>query len=134
VATFIDQVRCGGCDAELTLEVGSVVVQRYRRQPWLQHFWVKCDACAAQKLYWPTPRQLRLATQLICATNVADDAPADVTAAYARSNRMPMVSGNPAADIRNRELVFLLWMLAATCGPNQAGWPARSYLPPHWAN
>lgn len=135
MATFIDHVRCGHCDAGLTLEASSVVVQRYRHQPWLRHFWVRCEACVADKLYWPTARQVRLATLLKCPTNLADIPPASVARAYARSNRMPTVSHSSTVDIPGKELGFLLSMLAATNGPVPgSGAPTRSYLPPHWAN
>lgn len=139
VATFIDHVRCGGCDAGLTLEVGNVILQRYRRQPWLRHFWVRCDVCIAPKLYWPTPRQVRLAALLGCHVAVDDVAPENIVASYARSYPMPSVSRRTVVDIPHDEMGFLLSMLAATTGsattgttPGQA--PMSSYLPPNWAN
>ncbi len=134
MATFIDHVRCGECDAGLTLEAATVVLQRYRRQPWLRHFWVRCDVCAAPKLYWPTPRQVRLAGLLKCHIAIDEMAPANVTASYARSHRMPVVDRRPAIDFPNNELGFLLSMLAATTGPRPAPGQTQSYLPASWAN
>ena len=138
LATFIDHVRCGECDAGLTLEAATVTLQHYRRQPWLRHFWVRCDVCVAPKLYWPTPRQVRLAALLKCHTVVDDVAPDNIVASYGRSNRMPNVSRRTVVDIPNDELGFLLTMLAATTGgATEAPTGATrmlSYLPPHWAN
>ena len=135
MATFIDQVHCGECDAGLTLEAASVVLQRYRRQPWLRHFWVQCDVCASHKLYWPTARQMRLAEQLRCRTVTDELAPSDVTMSYARTKGLPMTRTRPApVDIPYQELGFLLRMLAATSGPAPVKAPARSYLPAHWSN
>jgi hypothetical protein len=134
LATYIDHVRCGKCDAGLTLEAATVVLQRYRRQPWLRHFWVRCDICVAPKLYWPTPRQVRLAGLLNCHLTVDDFAPDNIIASYGRSNRMPAVDRRPAVTISDAELGFLLSMLAATSGPAPASGPRLSYLPPHWAN
>ena len=136
MATFIDNVRCGECDAGLTLETVSVVLQRYRRQPWLRHFWVHCELCASHKLYWPTARQMRLAEQLRCRTVTDEAAPADVSDSYAKSNgRLPVTMARGAqVTISNQELGFLLSMLAATSGPAPAKAPARSYLPAHWSN
>ncbi len=134
VATFIDQVRCGDCDAGITLEMGTVVLQRYRRQPWLRHFWVRCDACAAHKLYWPSTRQLRLAEALRCEASLNDVAPSEVTAAYARSKGLPVTRGRPPLAALDKELGFLRSMLAATSGALSATTPAQSYLPAHWAN
>jgi len=134
VATFIDQVRCGKCDATLTLEAATVVMQRYRRQPWLRHFWVRCDICVAPKLYWPTQRQVRLAGLLNCHAATDDVAPDYVTAAYARSNRMPVVDQRSTVDMPGDELGFLLSMLAATNGPVPVSGPPQSYLPQHWVN
>ena len=135
MATFIDKVRCGECDAGLTLESGSVVLQRYRRQPWLRHFWVRCDVCATHKLYWPTSRQLGLAERLRCRTVTDESAPGDVSACYARCNGLPVTQGRRApVEILNQDLVFLLGMLAATSGPTPAKVPAHSYYPAHWSN
>lgn len=130
MATFIDHVRCGECDAGITLEAGTVVMQGYRRQPWLRHFWVRCEACAAHKLYWPTPRQLGLAALLKCRDALDDVAPADVSASYARSKGLPVTVRKAPLAILDKELGFLKSMLAATSG----GSPGPSYLPPHWAN
>ncbi|HEX7277108.1 MAG TPA: hypothetical protein VF244_07010 [Acidimicrobiales bacterium] len=134
MATFIDHVRCGECDAGITLEAGTVVLQRYRRQPWLRHFWVRCDACAAHKLYWPTARQVRLAERLQCRDALDDGAPADVRASYARSKGLPVTSRRPPLAILDKEIGFLTSMLAATSGPRPAAGPVPSYLPAHWAN
>jgi hypothetical protein len=134
MSTFIDHVRCGVCDAGLTLEATSVVVQRYRRQPWIRHFWVLCDVCAAHKLYWPTTRQVRLADQLHCPTAVDDAAPDDVFRSYARSNGLPATDRRAPLVIPNADLGFLLSMLAATTGLTRAAAPVQSYLPAHWAN
>jgi hypothetical protein len=137
VATFIDRVRCGECDAGLTLESGSVVLQKYRRQPWLRHFWVRCDVCATHKLYWPTARQMGLAQRLRCRTVTDESASTDVTACYARCNGHPVpvsVHRRPPLDILSQDLVFLLGMLAATSGPTPATVPAHSYYPAHWSN
>lgn len=139
MATYIDHVRCGQCNAGLTLEASNVVLQRYRRQPWLQHFWVRCDACAADKLYWPTARQIRLAAMLGCRVMVVPVANDEVSRAYGRTNPMPTVSRGSTVDIPRDELGFLLSMLAATSRLTDAasrlpGGPTRSYLPPHWAN
>ncbi len=134
MATFIDQVRCGECEAGLTLEVRSVVLQRYRRQPWLRHLWVHCDVCAAHKLYWPTVRQMRLAERLRCRIVTNESAPSDVSASYARQKGV--AGGGHGAPLRiyNRELGFLLGMLAATSGPTPAKAPTHSYLPASWSN
>ncbi|MEA2901452.1 MAG: hypothetical protein QOH36_1339 [Actinomycetota bacterium] len=136
MATFIDHVHCGECDAGLTLEAVSVVLQRYRRQPWLRHFWVHCELCASHKLYWPTARQLRLAEQLRCRTVTEEAAPADVSASYVKATGgLPVTMGRGApVKIPYQELGFLLGMLAATCGPAPVKAPARSYLPAHWSN
>jgi len=125
VAAFIDQVRCGECGAGLTLEAASVVLQRYRSQPWLVHFWVHCDVCATHKLYWPTPRQMRLAAQLKCRTRTDDVATNDITARYSHKG-LPVTSRLSALDIPDNELGFLLSMLAATGGPVPARGPMRS--------
>lgn len=136
MATFIDHVRCGECDAGLTLEAMSVVLQRYRRQPWLRHFWVHCELCASHKLYWPTARQMRLAEQLRCRTVTDEAAPADVSASYVKSQgRLPVTMGRGApVKIPYQELGFLLSMLAATSGPAPVKAPAHCYLPAHWSN
>jgi hypothetical protein len=134
LATYIDHVRCGACDAGLTLEASTVVLQRYRRQPWLRHFWVRCDICVAPKLYWPTPRQVRLAGLLKCHLAFDEVAPDNIVASYGLSNRMPAVDRRPAFRMPDAELGFLLSMLAATTGPPSAGGSHPSYLPPHWAN
>jgi len=136
MATFIDQVHCGECDAGLTLGAVSVVLQRYRRQPWLRHFWVHCELCASHKLYWPTARQMRLAVQLRCRSVTDEVAPADVSVSYAKSNgRLPVTMGRGGpVNIPHQELGFLLGMLAATSGPAPGKAPARSYLPAHWSN
>lgn len=134
MATIIDHVRCGECDAGLTLEASTVVVQTYRRQPWLRHFWVRCDVCVAPKLYWPTARQVRLAERLHCQTAIDDVAPANVNASYGRWNRMPAVDRRLKVDLPNDELGFLLTMLAANFGPTPTTGLTKSYLPAHWAN
>jgi len=136
VATFIDHIRCGECETGLTLEAGCVVTQRYRLQPWLVHFWVHCDVCAAHKLYWPTPRQLRLAGQLKFRTVTDLAAPDDVSACYAKSKGWPEITRRRTAtfSIPKNELGFLLSMLAATTGPVPTSSPAHWYLPAHWAN
>lgn len=134
MSTFIDHIRCGECDAGITLEAATVVVQRYRRQPWLNHFWVRCDVCVAPKLYWPTARQARLASLLRCHLSVDDRAPDNVSASYGRLHRMPRVSRQPMVDMPNNELGFLLTMLAATPPGTAANGPPPSYLPPTWAN
>ncbi len=138
VATFIDYVRCGECSAGLTLGSESVVLQKYRRQPWLRHFWVRCDVCATHKLYWPTARQMSLAERLRCRTVTDESAPTDVTSCFARYNRHPVpVCGDRWAPVAilHQELVFLLGMLAATTsGPAPATVPALSYYPAHWSN
>jgi hypothetical protein len=137
VATFIDNVRCGECSAGLTLGSESVVLQKYRRQPWLRHFWVRCDVCATHKLYWPTARQMSLAERLRCRTVTDESAPTDVTVCYARCNGFPLTDRRQApldSEILHRDLVFLLGMLAATSGPAPATVPALSYYPAHWSN
>ena len=136
VTTFIDNVRCGECNAGLMLESASVVLQRYRRQPWLRHFWVRCDVCATHKLYWPTARQMGLAERLRCRSVTDESAPRDVTACYARCNGFSGAGSRQAAplEILSRDLVFLLGMLCATCGPTPATVPAHSYYPAHWSN
>ncbi len=134
MATFIDQVRCGECEAGLTLEARSVVLQRYRRQPWLRHFWVHCDVCAAHKLYWPTLRQMRLAERLRCRTVTNESAPTDVSSSYAKSKGIPASGSGAPLVIPNRELGFLLQMLAATSGPAPGKAPTHSYLPASWSN
>gem|GEM_PF-5206330 len=133
MTTFIDHVRCGECDAGITLGASSVVLQRYRRQPWLRHFWVRCDVCAAHKLYWPTPRQLRLAEALKCRASLGELAPSDVRASYEQSTGRPVDRQGPVS-FPAHELGFLLSMLAATSGPAPMRAPARSYLPAHWSN
>ncbi len=140
MATFIDHVRCGECETGLTLETASVVMQRYRLQPWLVHFWVHCDVCAAHKLYWPSPRQLRLADRLNFRTVTDNEASDDVSACYAKlkgwpaGSRRPAVAVAVAVDILKADLRFLLSMLAANSGPAPAGGPPRWHLPAHWAN
>ena len=94
--------------AGLTLESESVVLQKYRRQPWLRHFWVRCDVCATHKLYWPTARQMSLAERLRCRTVTDESAPTDVTVSYAKCNGLPVTerrqapprSGDPAPGPR----------------------------------
>jgi len=130
----MDHVRCGQCDAGLTLEAATVVMQQYRRQPWLRHFWVRCDVCVAPKLYWPTTRQIRLAALLKCHNAVDETAPDNVIASYGRWNRMPAVQRRLKIDLPNDELGFLLSMLAATSGPVPVNAPPASYLPASWAN
>jgi hypothetical protein len=134
LATFIDHVRCGGCDAGLTLEPGNVVVQRYRRQPWMGHFWVHCDACATHRLYWASPRQARLAQLLKCHTRLDDEPSGDVAASYAEVNGRRAVTRRAPVDIPTRELGFLVQMLAATSWPHEGKGPTPSYLPSSWAN
>jgi hypothetical protein len=140
VATFIEHVRCGGCEACLTLETDSVVLQQYRRQPWLRHFWVRCDVCAAHKLYWPTPRQVRLAERMACRVVLDEVAPGDVSDAYARSKGFRGLSRRAAVDIPNTDIAFLLSMLAVitgvagTAATVRTGVPTLSYLPASWAN
>ena len=56
MGSYIDNVRCGNCDAGLMLEASIVTIQNYREQPDVRHFWVYCSFCATHKLYWPTVR------------------------------------------------------------------------------
>ena len=114
-----------------------MVLQSYRRQPWLRHFWVRCDVCATHKLYWPTARQLDLAERLRCRTVTDESAPTDVTACYAKCKGLPLAKRQQAPlHIPNRDLGFLLGMLAVTCGPAPApaSVTALSYYPAHWSN
>jgi hypothetical protein len=116
------------------LEATNVVQQRYRRQSWLRHFWVRCDGCEAHKLYWPTARQVRLASQLRCRIVVDDSASDDVTASYARTRGLTVIGWPAPVTIPTTELPFLLSMLAAMGAPGPANRPTQSYLPAHWAN
>lgn len=111
-----------------------MVLQRYRRQPWLRHFWVQCDACSGHKLYWPTARQLRLAERLNCRASVDEVAPTNVIDSYARTKGMPVTGRRAPLAVLDQDLGFLTSMLAATSGPTPVVVPVLSYFPAHWAN
>jgi hypothetical protein len=143
VGSYIDNVRCGKCDARLMLEPGIVTVQNYRGEPAVRHFWIYCSFCDAEKLYWPTMHQIVLADVLDCAWRTDEDLPDDVLASYQEDSKLPPDRvrrlGPPTTEI-----AFLLNMLAATSGDHPPASPPlaspplasppQSYLPPSWSN
>ncbi len=121
------------------LEARIVTIQNYKEQPSVQHFWVYCSFCAAQKLYWPTTRQLVIADVLNCAMVTDDDLPREILASYRKDKSRyendwmaPEGVTEPAPPAA--EVAFILNMLAATSGVDPQPPLLRSYLPPHWSN
>ena len=136
MGSYIDNVRCGKCDAGLTLEARIVTIQSYREDPSIRHFWVYCNFCAAHKLYWPTVRQIMVADVLACASLTDDKLPDDVLASYRRDAVAPPDGADGADEPAPAavEVAFLLNMLAATAGVDPRHVPRESYLPSHWSN
>ncbi len=89
MGSYIDNVRCGNCDAGLMLEASIVTIQNYREQPTVRHFWVYCSFCATHKLYWPTVRQIVLADVLDCKTVTAEVLPDEILASYRKDSSRP---------------------------------------------
>jgi hypothetical protein len=133
MGSYIDNVRCGNCDAGLMLEASIVTIQNYREQPTVRHFWVYCSFCATHKLYWPTVRQIVLADVLDCRTVTAEVLPDEIMASYRRDSSVPPDRIQAPID-PTAEVAFLLNMLAATSGLDQATSQQECYLPSHWSN
>ncbi len=133
--SYIDNVRCGNCDAGLMLEASIVTIQNYREQPTVRHFWVYCSFCASHKLYWPTVRQIVLADVLDCESVTAEVLPDEILASYRKdsSRSVPLARAQAPADPTS-EVAFLLNMLAATSDLDPATSRQESYLPSHWSN
>ena len=133
MGSYIDDVRCGKCDAGLMLGASIVTIQNYRDEPTVRHFWVYCAFCATHKLYWPTVRQIVLADILECKTVTADVPTAEVFASFRTDSAVPpdRVHGPAEPTV---EVAFLLNMLASTSGLDPLLPPGDSYLPSHWSN
>lgn len=133
MGSYIDNVRCGNCDAGLMLGASIVTIQNYREQPTVRHFWVYCSFCATHKLYWPTLRQIVLADVLDCRTVTADVLPDEIMASY-RKDSSVLPDRIQAPIEPTTEVAFLLNMLAATSDLDPATTKQESYLPSHWSN